>query len=85
MIVKLMTELHLEFLSLTEGCGCSSESTLGKMPHCWKSHAMAHIYMCVLNMCPCEITIAQPAVVHYHHCVRPSVRPRSVSENARNS
>ena len=36
MIVQLLTEHHLEFLSL-------KESTLVKMPHCWKSHVMAHI------------------------------------------
>ena len=40
---KLLTEKHLEFLSLTVGCRGSSESTLGKLPHCWKSHDMAHI------------------------------------------
>ena len=39
MIVKILTEHHLEFLSLKEGCKSSSESTLFKMPHCWKSHA----------------------------------------------
>ena len=33
-----MTEHHLEFLSLKVGCTGSSESTLVKMPHCWKSH-----------------------------------------------
>ena len=38
MIVKLLTEHHLEFLSLKGGCTGSSESTLVKMPHCWKSH-----------------------------------------------
>ena len=38
---KLLTEQHLEFLSLTGGCTGSSESTLVKMPHCWKSHVMA--------------------------------------------
>ena len=43
MNVKLLTEHHLAFLSLKEGCTGSSESTLIKMPHCWKSHAMAHI------------------------------------------
>ena len=43
MIVKLLTEHHLEFLSLNEGCPCSSESTLVKMKHCWKSQVMAHI------------------------------------------
>ena len=43
MIVKLMTEHHLEFLSLKGGCRGSSESTHVKMPHCWKSHATARI------------------------------------------
>ena len=27
---------HLEFLSLKGGCTCLSESTLVKMPYCWK-------------------------------------------------
>ena len=39
MIVKLLTEHHLEFLSLKGGCRGSSESTLVKMSNCWKSHA----------------------------------------------
>ena len=43
MIVKLLTEHHLEFLILIGGCTCSSESTHVKMPHCWKSHATAHL------------------------------------------
>ena len=43
MIVKLLNEHHLGFLSLKRGCRGSSESTLAKMPHCWKSHAMAHM------------------------------------------
>ena len=43
MIVKLLTEHHLEFLSLNGGCRGSSESTHVKMPHCWKSHALAKI------------------------------------------
>ena len=41
MIVKLLDEHHLEFLSLRMGCTGSSESTLVKVPHCWKSHATA--------------------------------------------
>ena len=41
--VKLLTEHHLEFLSLKRSCPGSSESTLVKMPHCWKSHFKAHI------------------------------------------
>ena len=44
MIVKLLTEHHLEFLSLTGGCGGSSESTLVKMSNCWKSQSTAQIY-----------------------------------------
>ena len=43
MTVKLLTEHHLEFLCLTGGCTDSSESTLVKMPHCWKSRVVAHI------------------------------------------
>ena len=42
MSVKPLTEHHLEFLSLNGGCTGSSESTLVKMPHCWKSHVVAH-------------------------------------------
>ena len=40
---KLLSELHLEFLGLKGGCKDSSESTLVKTPHCWKSHAMAQM------------------------------------------
>ena len=43
MIVKLLTEHNLEFLSLKEGCTGSLESTLVKMSHRLKSHALAHI------------------------------------------
>ena len=42
--VKLLTEYHLTFLSLRGGCTGSSWSTHVKMPHCWKSHAMAQLY-----------------------------------------
>ena len=42
MSVKLLTEHHLEFLYLKGGCTGSSKSTLVKMPHCWKSHVVAH-------------------------------------------
>ena len=41
MIVKLLTEHHLKFVSLEGGCRGSSESTHVKMPHCWKSHVTA--------------------------------------------
>ena len=41
MIVKLLTEHHLESLSLKGGCTGSSESTHVKMSNCWKCHALA--------------------------------------------
>ena len=44
MIVKLLTEHHLEFLSLKGGCTGSSESTLVKMSNCWKSHATTQMF-----------------------------------------
>ena len=44
MTVKPMTEQHLEFLSLKEGCTSPSESTLVKMPHCWKSRVNAGVF-----------------------------------------
>ena len=43
MIVKLLNEHHLEYLSLKGDCTGSSESTLDKMPHCWKSHVVAQL------------------------------------------
>ena len=43
MTVKLLTEHPLECLSLKGDFTGSYESSLVKMPHCWKSHAMAHI------------------------------------------
>ena len=43
MSVMLLTEHDLEFLSLKGGFTGSSESTLVKMPHCWKSHVTAQI------------------------------------------
>ena len=43
--VKLLTEHHLEFLSLNAGYTGSFESTLVNMPHCWKSHVVAQLYL----------------------------------------
>ena len=49
MSVKLLTEHHLEFLSLKGGCAGSSESTHVKMPHCWKSHVAAHLFFLLVS------------------------------------
>ena len=43
MNIKLLTEHHLEFLSLKGGCTGLYEITLIKIPHCWKSHVAAHM------------------------------------------
>ena len=48
MTIKLVTEQHLEFSSLKEGCTGSSESTLVKMPHCLESRVATHI-LCKLT------------------------------------
>ena len=45
MSVKLLTEHHLELQSLKGGCRGSSESTLVKMPHCWKSRETAQLQL----------------------------------------
>ena len=44
-IVKQLTEHHLKALSLKVGCTGLPESTLVKVPHCWKSHVTANIYL----------------------------------------
>ena len=42
MNIKLLTEHHLEFLSLNGGCTGLLESTLVQMPHCWKPRVTSH-------------------------------------------
>ena len=48
MTLKLLTEHHLEFLSLNGGCTGLSESIHVKMPHCWKSYVAAHMHVYVI-------------------------------------
>ena len=45
MTIKLLTEHHWELLSSKGGCTGSSESTLVKTSHCWKSHIVAPIIL----------------------------------------
>ena len=58
--VKLLAEHHSEFLTLKGGCTGSSESTLVKMPHCWKSHVMAK---CTETLLSLFIRCSVPGVV----------------------
>ena len=44
MCVKLLTEHYLDFLTLKGVETGLSESTLVKMPQCWKPHATAQLY-----------------------------------------
>ena len=44
MNIQLLAEHHLEFLCLKGGRTGWSESTLVKMPHCWKSHVITQIW-----------------------------------------
>ena len=62
MIVKLLTEHNLEFLSLRGGCTGSSKSTLVKMSNCWKSHAAAHIMLLIKQFCIGSVTADQGPV-----------------------
>ena len=57
MNVKLLTEQHLEFLSFKGECTGSSESTLVKIPHCWKSHVVAHIQKTMKIHSTCALKI----------------------------
>ena len=58
MSVKLLTEHNLEFLSLKGRCTGLFESTLVKMPHCWKSHVMAQLWsMYVFKVPPTDKVI----------------------------
>ena len=57
MSVKLLTEHHLEFLSLKGGCTGSSESTLVKIPHCLKSCVVAHMPMPLHSQHPSQANI----------------------------
>ena len=69
MSVKLLTEHHLEFLSLKGGYTGSSESTLVKMAHCSKSHVAAHFcYVPLFIKSKCSHHI-----VHYMYTIVDSI------------
>ena len=73
MIVKLLTEHHLEFLSLKGGYRGLSESTHVKIPHCWKSHALAQFNEPVheiSNNVVCATSKASDQPVHTRSLIR---------------
>ena len=70
MSVKLLSENHLELLSLTGGCTGSSESTLVKMPHCWKSHVMAQLYLLPPSMIMLVHLVMYRLVPYIENCMK---------------
>ena len=66
MTVKL-AEQHSVFLSLKGGCTGWSESTFVKLPHCWKSHVVAHIAL--------HLGLYYFAIIH----IRPSAECKVIS------
>ena len=74
MSAKLLTEYHLEFLSLKGGCRYSLESTHVKMPHCWKSHALAQLFE-VIGVRHWLDAKRRFQYVHYYHLVNENWEP----------
>ena len=64
MVVNLLTEHQFELLSLKGECTGSSESTLVKMPHCWKSRVAAQI--CFVND-TWSVILTFPGFTHFLH------------------
>ena len=65
--VKLLTEHHLEFLSLKGDCKGSSDSTFVKIPHCCKSHVEAHYKSCLINCQDRWGTYITDVIVNLHY------------------
>ena len=66
MSVKLLNEHHLEFLRLKGDCTGSSESTLVKMPHCWKSRHGSLFFFLHFHppsFCPDEFSVTTGRIV----------------------
>ena len=70
MIVKLLTEYLLEFLSLKGGCRGSSESTLVKMSNCWKSHVTAQPVHEISDNLACAISKGSDQPGHTRSLIR---------------
>ena len=78
MIVKLLTEHHLEFLSLKGGCTGSSGSALVKMPHCWKPQILFVLFQSlVLLLSSNEIIVLHCSLLALI-CLAQSAQPRLI-------
>ena len=52
-----LTEHNLELVSFQGGCTGLSESTLVKMPQCWKSHYPTHFMLHLLTCIICNLEV----------------------------
>ena len=69
MNVKLLTEHHLEYLSLKGACTSLSESTVVKMPLCWKSRVMARMCCLVFFFCKYHNKVSSDQFFTYYNVV----------------
>ena len=76
MTVKLLAKQHLEFLSLKGGCTGLSESTLVKIPHCWKSHFTAQMIFKLLSNC------LDPEIIRLFHSDNSDMGPWPLVKSA---
>ena len=76
MIVKLLTEHNLEFLSVIGGCRGSSEYTRVKMRPCWKPHATAHMLLTLHNQ------QSRSSFLHAQFQVKLKLQRRMLSKSA---
>ena len=65
MTVKLLTECHLEFLSLKSGCTGSFKSRLVKMPHCLRPHVAASIILTICGILFMHFFFGQRGLVQF--------------------
>ena len=72
---KLLNEHHFEFLSLKGGCTGSSESTLVKMPHCWKSYVTAQLCIRPHGIAECDVYAIRTFVTRNVCCSLPFQTP----------
>ena len=70
MTVKLLIEHPLGFLSLKGGHTGSFESTLVKMPHCWKSHVTTQLSQCLsVRFDTFLVTMIRTCTMNSPYCV----------------
>ena len=82
MIVKLLTEHHLEFLCLKGGCPGSSECTLIKMQHCWKYHDAAQMLLCFQLQSASLLFVDNPVGTGFSYVDHESALTTNVSQIA---